>query len=329
MGVCRRSASTAGCRSAFTPDLRGGIPQDRRDPRLLFARGPPHGAQGLLELAARRADLPRLLRRVAEAAEELAYSAHLAADVLELAEHGVGRIAVFLEVLPTGVGDAVELLGALGGHARVAHLLEPGKRRIDHAGTRAVEASRALFQCLDQLIAVAGPLSEQREQHQLQVPRGEPAARAKGPPAHAAAEPGAEDAEAAAVPVTHEVRRVCAAVRGIAKEMTMHINSFVVQQIYLTIYLIAVKGACRRRTFATSRGPKVHALGSRSPTCAGAYNFGFDATHPRPRCPHSQPEEPEPRSAARAADRGHRALGLGQVVPHLRHAVCRRPAPLR
>ena len=40
-------------------------------------------------------------------------------------------------------------------------------------------------------------------------------------------------------------------------------------------------------------------------------------------------EEHRPRSAARPADRSHRAVGLGQVLARLRYAVCRRPAPLR
>ena len=51
--------------------------------------------------------------------------------------------------------------------------------------------------------------------------------------------------------------------------------------------------------------------------------------HPRTRRAHAQPEEHQSRSAAQPADRDHRAVGLRQVVARLRHALRRRPAPLR
>ena len=62
---------------------------------------------------------------------------------------------------------------------------------------------------------------------------------------------------------------------------------------------------------------------------ARAYHGGFNAIHPRARCAHPQPEGPEPRAAARAADRGHGPVRLGQVLAHLRHALRRGAAALR
>ena len=53
------------------------------------------------------------------------------------------------------------------------------------------------------------------------------------------------------------------------------------------------------------------------------------ADDPGARGPHAQPQEHRPRPAAPQARRDHRALGLGQVVARLRHALCRGPAPLR
>ena len=53
--------------------------------------------------------------------------------------------------------------------------------------------------------------------------------------------------------------------------------------------------------------------------------------HPtiRIRGAHAQPEEHRSRPAAQPARRDHRPVGIGQVQPRLRHALCRGPAPLR
>ena len=49
----------------------------------------------------------------------------------------------------------------------------------------------------------------------------------------------------------------------------------------------------------------------------------------RSRRPGAQPQGHRHRPAARRADRDHRAVGLGQVEPRVRHDLCRGPAPLR
>ena len=51
--------------------------------------------------------------------------------------------------------------------------------------------------------------------------------------------------------------------------------------------------------------------------------------HPHPRRPTAQPQEPRPRHPHRRDDGRDRAERLGQVEPGVRHAVRRRPAPLR
>src|SRR5580765_5313122 len=51
--------------------------------------------------------------------------------------------------------------------------------------------------------------------------------------------------------------------------------------------------------------------------------------HSHPRCAHPQSEEPERRAAAQPPGGDHRALGLGQELARLRHALRRGPAPLR
>ena len=59
---------------------------------------------------------------------------------------------------------------------------------------------------------------------------------------------------------------------------------------------------------------------------AHALLHGFD---PHPRRAHAQPQEHQPRPAAPPADRHHRAVRLGQELARVRHALRRRPAPLR
>src|ERR1700680_1519695 len=193
-----------------------------RDAALLLSGCIPLVPQRLPELAPRRAEL-RVVILVEP--ENLAHTAHLAADVFELAEHRIGSLLVVPEVCAPRVGDAVELLRAFGGDARVTHLLEPGERRVDHAGARAVEAARALFERLDELVAMTRPSGQQSQQHQLQIPGGETAPGSKGPAphAHAAGEPAGEAPEAA-MPVTHEVvaEPFPKAPRAPITEMTVH-----------------------------------------------------------------------------------------------------------
>ena len=56
-------------------------------------------------------------------------------------------------------------------------------------------------------------------------------------------------------------------------------------------------------------------------------SYGRHARHPGR--PGAQPQERQPRAAARPADRLHRAVRLGQVVAGVRHHLRRGPAPLR
>src|SRR5215469_3489638 len=177
--------------SGFTADALGSLFEDCGDAALLLRRRGALLPQRLLEVAARCADLFRVgaFLRLAEAAEDLAHPVHLLADVGELAEHRLRRVLVLLEIFPSGVGDAVELLRALGAHAGVPDLLEPGQRGVDHSGARTVEAARTLLECLDELVAVARTLCEQREQHQLQVARCQAPPGPESAPAHAETAP--------------------------------------------------------------------------------------------------------------------------------------------
>src|SRR6516165_3773199 len=113
-------------------------------------------AQRRPQLPPRRSEIGFLV--IVEAAEDLPHPPHLAADVFELPKHGLCGLAVLGEVCPAGVGNGVELLGPFGRDARIAHLLEPRERRIDHPRTRAVEASGALLERLDELVPVTGTL---------------------------------------------------------------------------------------------------------------------------------------------------------------------------
>src|SRR5262249_18001943 len=107
------------------------------------------------------------------------HPAHLATDELELAEHRVRDIAILVEVGAPGVRDAIELLCALGGDARVADFFEPGECGIDHPRAPAVKAAPALLQRLAELVTVTRLLFEQSKQHQLQIARSQTASGAE------------------------------------------------------------------------------------------------------------------------------------------------------
>src|SRR5262249_37220637 len=91
----------------------------------------------------------------------------------------------------------VELLGALALRGDVARLLEIGEGRVDDARARRVPARRLVFEHLDDLVAVARLLRDQRERDQPQVALRQHAARAQyvaatHAVATAPARPGAE-----------------------------------------------------------------------------------------------------------------------------------------
>ena len=83
---------------------------------------------------------------------------------------GVGLAALGVEELAAGVGDGVQLAGAIGGaDADPAHLLHQGERGIHHARAGAVAAVHLFFDGLDELVAVARLLGDQPQQHQPQT----------------------------------------------------------------------------------------------------------------------------------------------------------------
>ena len=59
-----------------------------------------------------------------------------------------------------------------------AHLFQHGQQRIDHAGARRVGAADAMFDLLDDLVAVAGLLCDQRQHDELEIALIEHAAHA-------------------------------------------------------------------------------------------------------------------------------------------------------
>ena len=81
-------------------------------------------------------------------------------------------------------------------------------------------------------------------------------------------------------------------------------------------------------------GSPFHVADARPPACQtrprpGSRSTGRRADDPRARRAHAQPEEHRSRHPEEPAGRDHGPLGLGQIEPRVRHALCRRPAPLR
>src|SRR3984893_16452739 len=116
---------------------------------------------------------------VVVAAEAAAHARTPLADEGKPLEHRVDEVAVLLEMGAALLGDGVALLGALDLGGEVARLLEIGQRRIDDARARRVPAGGLVFEHLDDLVAVARLLGDQRERDQAQV-----ALRQHAPGAH-------------------------------------------------------------------------------------------------------------------------------------------------
>ncbi len=76
----------------------------------------------------------------------------------------------------------------------------------------------------------------------------------------------------------------------------------------------------------TADGGEENGRGILADSPSGTLSHG---SHPHPRRAHPQPEEREPRPAARQAHGHHGAVGFGQVLARVRHALRRGPAPLR
>src|SRR5262245_55941119 len=154
-------------------------PQERRDPGaaavvVVTTEAPPHARRAL-------------------------------ADRGQALEHGIDEIAVLVEVGTALRGDGVELLRALDFGGDVARLLEIGEGGIDDARARRVPARRILLQHLDDLVAVARLLQDERERDPPQV-----ALRQHAPGAHhvATAEAVAPSAPAmAGMPAPAAARR--------------------------------------------------------------------------------------------------------------------------
>src|SRR5262245_5897827 len=133
------------------------------------------------------------------------------ADRGQALEHGIDEIAVLVEVGTALAGDGVELLRALDFGGDIARLLEIGQRGIDDAGARRVPARRLLLQHLDDLVAVARLLRDQRERDQPQV-----ALRQHAPGAHHVA--AAAEAVTTAAPAMAGMPAPAAAARPLTLE---------------------------------------------------------------------------------------------------------------
>src|SRR5205814_9280121 len=94
-------------------------------------------------------------------------------------EDGVDDGTIGRQEGSTVLGDGIKLLGAARGlEAHIAELFQEGQRRIDDARARAVHAAELVLDGLDQLVAVAGLLGNQLEQHVAQIAVVENAAAA-------------------------------------------------------------------------------------------------------------------------------------------------------
>src|SRR5262245_45720548 len=142
------------------------------------------------------------------AAEAAAHARNALADEGKPLEHRVDEVAVLVEMSAAFVGDGVELLGTLGLSGDVTRLLEIGQRRINDAGARRIPAGGLVFEHLDDLVAVARLLGDQRERDQAQValrqhaPGAHPIAAVTSAPAVAGTEMPAPAAAAAPLPPT-------------------------------------------------------------------------------------------------------------------------------
>jgi len=113
----------------------------------------------------------------------------------------------------TRVGQVVALTPALGLRLDEALVLQELEGRVDRAGARAPDAVGAGVELLDDLVAVHGPLEQQREDRGTDVEAGAAAAAALASEAGAAwaeraagtagAELGAAEREPEAEPATH------------------------------------------------------------------------------------------------------------------------------
>ncbi|CCV08667.1 hypothetical protein MESS2_780014 [Mesorhizobium metallidurans STM 2683] len=211
----------------------GGVFQDAHRLGLLFfgriddvaerrAQAVAHSTE-FVALFRTAAATPPAILAVVVPAEPVARLGHLAAETLEVVEHVVDHLAVFVEMRLPGIGDREHLLVAFRRRDGIAGLFQEGQRRIDHAWTWAVDAAGALLQRLDDVIAVARRLGQQRQRNQLEIAVGQhpPGAEHVARPAASAATTAmAERAEAAAT-TAEPAGHMHEGAQGVLAEMMM------------------------------------------------------------------------------------------------------------
>src|SRR5207302_64790 len=70
---------------------------------------------------------------------------------------------------PALVGDRVHLTALVLGHGHAAHVLEHLERGVEHARAGRVATAEALLDATDELVAVAGLLLKEVQDHVLEV----------------------------------------------------------------------------------------------------------------------------------------------------------------
>src|SRR4029077_2162006 len=95
------------------------------------------------------------------------------AECAQPIKNGVDNLAIGIEISAAFLGDGVELLRAFGGSGDIAGFLQIGQGRIDDAGAGAVPVRGLLFEQLDDLVAVARGLRDQRQRNEAQVALGQ------------------------------------------------------------------------------------------------------------------------------------------------------------
>src|SRR5450755_2160979 len=79
-------------------------------------------------------------------------------------------------------GGGVELLAVALGHSRMPEFFEHRERRVDNAGARAIGSGDAIFDLLDDLVAMARTFGNQAQHHQAKLAVVEQAARSAAAP---------------------------------------------------------------------------------------------------------------------------------------------------
>ncbi|CAM2190558.1 hypothetical protein BC2230_80193 [Burkholderia cepacia] len=173
-----------GSRAGAAFDFGRRAAQDGRDAALFIRAGCALVQQRALECEARLDELRQpaclrfVLRFVARRfpGERTAHELHLAREVREACEQRVDPFALGVEMGAAGVGQCITLAVAFRLRRDEADFFEIRERRVHHAGARAVETVRTCVERLDQLVAVARLLGDERKQQQLEIVGAELAA---------------------------------------------------------------------------------------------------------------------------------------------------------